>query len=126
MTRSIAARVRGTAVVLGLSLLAFAAVQPSVARADDDLATMIQGAKTAADHEAIAAEYEKQAAEAKKQAEMHRRMEKSYSTGGFAGGKVSPTPLPQHCAALAKHYDMIAEEDTTLAAAHRAMAKSTK
>lgn len=128
MTRSIATRVRRTAAVLGLSALTFAALQVSVARSDEhpDMATMVEGAKTAADHEAIAAQYEKQAAEAKKQAELHRKMEKSYATGSFAGGKVSPTPLPQHCAALAKHYDSIAQEYTTLAAAHRAMAKATK
>lgn len=128
MIRLIGTRVRNTAALLGLTLLAFAALQTSVVRSGehDDMATMIEGAKTAADHEAIAAQYDKQAAEAKKQAELHRKMEKSYATGSFAGGKVSPTPLPQHCAALAKHYESIAQEDTTLAAAHRAMAKAAK
>ena len=122
MTRSIAAR----AAVLGLTLLAFAAVQPSSARADDDMMTKVQQAKTAADHEAIAAEYDKMAADAKKQADAHRKMEKTYATGSYAGGKVTPTPLPQHCAALAKHYDSVAQEYTTLAEAHRAMAKAAK
>jgi hypothetical protein len=126
MRRSIATRVRRTAAVLGFSFLAVAALPGAVARAGDDMATMVENAKTAADHEAIAAQYEKQAADAKKQAELHRKMEKAYATGTYAGGKVSPTPLPQHCAALAKHYDSIAQDDAALAAAHRAMAKAAK
>ena len=95
------------------------------AMADDDMTTMIENAKTAADHERIAAMYDKQAAEAKKQAEIHRKMEKSYSVGPMAG-KGTTTPLPQHCAALAKHYEAAAQEYTTLAAAHREMAKAAK
>lgn len=121
-------RLRGLwAAVVGVGLLVLPMLQAPVVRAGehDDMATMIEHAKTAADHEAIAAEYDKQAAAAKKEAEQHRKMEKSYAASS-AGGKVTPTPLPQHCAALAKHYDSIAQEDTTLAAAHRDMAKSAK
>lgn len=110
--------------IVSVAVLALLVSQaPPVRAADDDMATMIENAKTAADHEQIAAMYDKQAAEAKKQAEMHRRMEKSYSVGA-AAGKGTPTPLPQHCAALAKHYDEVAQEDATLAAAHREMAKA--
>jgi hypothetical protein len=99
------------------------AAEHGAAMADDDMATMIENAKTPADHERIAAMYDQQAADAKKQAEVHRRMEKSYSVGSGTG-KGTPTPLPQHCAALAKHYDEVAQEDATLAAAHREMAKA--
>jgi len=95
------------------------------ATADDDMPMMIEKAKTAADHERIAAMYDKQAAEAKKQAELHRKMEKSYSVGPVAG-KGTATPLPQHCAALAKHYEAAAQEYAELAAAHREMAKAAK
>ena len=126
MTRSTAARATGATAIVGLALLACTLALPSVGHADDDLATQVQNAKTAADHEAIAAEYDEKAADAKKEAEAHRKMEKTYATGSYAGGKVSPTPLPQHCAALAKHYDELAAEYTTLAAAHRAMAKNAK
>ena len=122
-------RLRGLwAAVVGIGLLVLPVLQTSVVRAaaDDDLSTMIERAKTPADHEAIAARYEKQAAEAKKEAEIHRKMEKSYSVGGGAGGKGTATALPQHCAALAKHYDELAEEYTTLAKAHRDMAKPAK
>ena len=110
--------------ILSVAVLALLVSQaPSVRAADDDMATMIENAKTAADHERIAAMYDKQAADAKKQAELHRKMEKSYSVGP-AAGKGTATPLPQHCAALAKHYDEVAQEDATLAAAHREMAKA--
>ena len=99
---------------------------PSVrAEEHDDMAMMIENAKTAADHEKIAKHYDMEAAEAKKQAELHRKMEKSYSVGPFAG-KGTPTPMPQHCAALAKYYEEAAKEYTALAAAHRQMAKETK
>jgi hypothetical protein len=91
----------------------------------DDMAMMIDNAKTAADHEKLAKHYDMEAADAKKQAELHRKMEKSYSVGPVAG-KGTPTPLPQHCAALAKHYEEAAKEYAALAAAHRQMAKETK
>jgi hypothetical protein len=121
-------RLRGLwAAVIGIGLFVLPVLQTSMARAgeDDDLSTMIEHAKTSADHEAIAARYDKQAAAAKKEAEIHRKMEKSYSVGG-ASGKGAATALPQHCAALAKHYDDLAQEYTTLAKAHRDMAKAAK
>lgn len=112
------------ALVVGVGLLVLPLAQTPVASAaDDDLSAMIEKAKTAADHEAIAERYDKQAADAKKEADIHRKMEKSYSVGGFKG---TPTALPQHCAALAKHYDELAQEYATLAAAHRDMAKAAK
>jgi hypothetical protein len=114
------------AAVIGLSLLLSPVIPASVVHAGDDLTTMIEHAKTAADHEAIATEYEKKAADAKKEADLHRKMEKSYTVGGAAGGKGTATALPQHCAALAKHYDELAQEYTTLAKAHRDMAKAAK
>jgi hypothetical protein len=123
-----AIRPRGLwAIIVGIGLLALPLFNVSVAgAADDDLSTMIEKAKTPADHEAIAARYEKQAADAKKEADIHRKMEKSYGVSAAGGAKGTATALPQHCAALAKHYDALAEEYATLAAAHRDMAKATK
>jgi hypothetical protein len=112
---------------IGIGLLILPLAQMSTVQAtDDDLSTMIEKAKTAADHEAIAARYEKQAADAKKEADIHRRMEKSYGVSGAGGTKGTATALPQHCAALVKHYDGLAQEYGTLAAAHRDMAKAAK
>ena len=112
--------------IVSIAMLALLVSQTLPVRvADDDMATMVQNAKTAADHEQIAAMYDKQAADAKKQADLHRRMEKSYSSSPGTG-KGTPTPLPQHCAALVKDYDNAAQEYATLAAAHREMAKAAK
>jgi hypothetical protein len=114
-------------IVIGVGLLVLPLIQAPLARAaDDDLSTMIEKAKTAADHEAIAARYDQQAADAKKEADIHRKMEKSYGVAGGSGTKGGATPMPQHCAALAKHYDGLAAEYSTLAAAHRDMAKAAK
>ena len=112
--------------ILSVAVLALLVSQAAPVRAaDDDMATMVENAKTAADHERIAAMYDAKAAGAKKQAELHRKMEKSYSVSPPAG-KGTPTALPQHCAALAKDYDNAAKEYATLAAAHRDMAKAVK
>lgn len=116
------------AAVVGMGLLGLFLLQASVVRAGehDDIMSMVEHAKTKADHEAIAAYYEKQAEAAKNQAELHRKMEKSYAVAPGGGTKGSATSLSQHCAALAKHYESLAQEYTTLAAAHRDMAKSAK
>jgi hypothetical protein len=60
---------------------------------------MITGAKTAADHEALAAEYDKEAADAKAKAVEHRKMGAAYKgqpavTGGKAAGV---SAMPEHC-----------------------------
>jgi hypothetical protein len=49
----------------------------------------------------------------------------TYSVGSVAG-KGTTTPMPQHCAALAKYYENAAQDYATLAAAHREMAKAAK
>jgi hypothetical protein len=118
----------GLGITAGMGLLGMIALQACGAMRStqrEDVSTMIARARTAADHEAIAAEYDRQAAEARKEAELHRRMAKSYATGASTG-RVGLTPLPQHCAAIARRYERIAEEDVTLAATHREIAKAIK
>jgi hypothetical protein len=92
---------------------------------------MITGAKTAADHEALAAQYDKDAADAKAKAAEHRKMGESYKglagvTGGKAGGAAAATAMPQHCASLAKSYEEQAQMYTAMAAAERELAKAAK
>ena len=120
-------RLRGLAAALGFALLGLLMLQAPAAYTteNEDLATMVEQAKTAADHEAIAARYDQLAAEAKKEAERHRKMEKSYAVGASTG-RVGLTPMPQHCTAIAKRYEGMAAEYTAMAAAHREMAKSGK
>jgi hypothetical protein len=89
---------------------------------------MITGAKTAADHEALAAQYDKDAADAKAKAAEHRNMGEAYKgqpavTGGKAAGA---SAMPQHCASLAKSYDEQAQMYTAMAAGERELAKAAK
>lgn len=95
--------------------------------ADVDIVEKLKGAKTAADHESIAGYYESQAAEAKKNADLHRKMADTYTAGGTSIGKGSgPVPLPQHCQNLAKAFDEEAAHYTSMAEAHRALAKAAR
>lgn len=117
---------RPLSLLAALGVTALLALSAPAARAaeHEDLAAMIEHAKTAADHEKIAEHYDREAKAATEEAERHRKMEKAYAAGPI--GRGSPTPLPQHCAALAKHYEAAAAEYATLAKAHRQMAKAAK
>jgi hypothetical protein len=97
---------------------------PLSAGEDANIDKMIESAKTAADHEAIAAAYEKQAAEAKSQAAMHAEMEKEYKKVG--GALIAKQHVDTHCDSLTKLYQKIAAENEALANAHKAMAKEAK
>jgi hypothetical protein len=89
---------------------------------------MVSGAKTAADHEALATQYDKEAADAKAKAAEHRKMGEAYKgLAGVAGGKAGgASAMPQHCASLAKSYDEQAQMYTAMAAAERELAKAAK
>jgi hypothetical protein len=89
---------------------------------------MITGAKTAADHEALAAQYDKDAADAKAKASEHLKMGAAYKgqpavTGGKAAGV---SAMPEHCERLAKSFDEQAQMYTDMATAERALAKGAK
>src|SRR4029450_7788662 len=99
------------------------AAQPAKARD-----AMITGAKTAADHEALAAQYDKDAADAKAKATEHLKMGAAYKgqpavTGGKAQGV---SGMPQHCEKLANSYDDQAQMSTAMAAGERELAKAAK
>jgi hypothetical protein len=119
-------RSRLTAGALGLLMVA---ALPACARrspgADHDLAAMIEQARTAADHEALAAAYQQRAADAEREAERHRKMEKTYAVGASTG-RVGLTPLPQHCRAIARRWADIAREYAALAAAQRELAAAAR
>ena len=89
-----------------------------------NLEKAIAGAKTAADHEAIAAYYDREAAAAKDKATEHRKLVEAYH-------RLAATPRGQgfqsmgnHCQQLAKNYESVATENTALATAHRKMAQA--
>jgi hypothetical protein len=91
--------------------------------ADANLNQMVAGAKTSADHAALAAEYEKLAKDAQAKAEEHRAMAAAYRR---AGGPSAKAQLPEHCDGLVKVFEGAAKDYTAMAAAHRELAKGSK
>lgn len=89
---------------------------------------LVIGAKTAADHEALAAQYDKDAAEAKAKAAEHRKMGEAYKgQPAVTGGKVAGvSSMPQHCESLTKSYDEQAQMYTAMAVGERALAKAAR
>ena len=87
-----------------------------------DLEKAIAGAKTPADHEAIASYYDRAAATDKDKAAEHRRLAEIYRTLA-ASGRAPLQPMGMHCQQLAQLYESAAADNAALAAAHRQMAK---
>jgi hypothetical protein len=88
-----------------------------------DLEKAITGAKTPADHEAIAAYYERDAATAKDKAAEHRSLAEKYRTLSVTPRGQGFQPMANHCQQLAQIYESAAADNTALAAGHRQMAK---
>ena len=91
------------------------------------LQEMIAGAKSAADHKAIADYYYAEAAKARAKAVEHDEMAGWYRK---AGEGVKKTPFApgtiDHCERLVKDYKSIADDLTALAKEHEAMAAKAK
>src|SRR4030095_15067836 len=87
---------------------------------------LISGAKTAADHDALASRYDQQAEGAAAKAREHRSMGQAYKS--YLGGKggTGASAMPQHCESLAKSFDEQARMYASMAAAQRALAKMAK
>src|SRR5262245_61199012 len=98
------------------------------ARPAKSMGAMITGAKTAADHEALAAQYDKDAADAKAKAAEHRKMGAAYKgQPAVSGGKAAGvSAMPEHCEGLAKSYEEQAQMYTAMATAERDLAKAAK
>ena len=86
---------------------------------DDNLDQMITSAKTPAEHEAIAAFYEQEAKEAKKKAALHRNTADTYRKLKIS----KPVGMAEMCDGIAAMWEKIAKDNSTLAKAHREMAK---
>jgi hypothetical protein len=110
-----------TTLMVALAALAMFSAVPTFAT-DADLSAQVAGAKTAADHEAIADTYAKEAQEAEANAAAHEKMAASYKGLGKMGQFHGDT----HCAAIAKRERETAKDLNDLAAAHRAQAKAAK
>jgi hypothetical protein len=114
--------------VLAAGLLAALVGVPAMAASDKEIATLVENAKTAADHEAIAKLYDEEAATARKKADEHRKMGAKYTHFEAGNPKVQLAhfDMPKHCENLAKSYEAAAKEAEDMAAAHRATAKAMK
>lgn len=115
---------RGIIVRVILAMLALVAVlhlptQYVGAQEKFELEKAVAGAKTPADHEAIASYYDKEGTAAKAKAAEHHKLMQAYRNiagkGQFA--------MEGHCQRLAQNYESIATENTALATAHRQMAQ---
>jgi hypothetical protein len=87
-----------------------------------DLEKAIAGAKTPADHEAIAAYYDKESATAKDKVTEHRKLAQTYRTLAVSG-RGGLHPMENHCQQLAQTYESAAADNAALAEAHRQMAR---
>jgi hypothetical protein len=87
-----------------------------------DLEKAITGAKTPADHEAIASYYDKESATAKDKAAEHRKLAQTYRTLAVSG-RGGLHPMENHCQQLARTYESAAADNAALAEAHRQMAQ---
>ena len=117
--------------MLALMVIATALSLPvgrTAAQPAKSMDAMISGAKTAADHEALAVQYDRDAADAKAKAAEHRKMGEAYKgSPALASGKGSGvSAMPQHCESLVKSYDEQAQMYTGMAAAERELAKAAK
>ena len=111
-------------VVMALALALVAGHRTAlVANAAMDMEDQVKGAKTPAEHEALAGDYDRMATDAKSQAEQHRKMAKAYRA---AGGPAVKAQLPEHCEGLARFYDGAAKEYAAMAKAERGLAKKAK
>ena len=91
------------------------------------LTEMIAGAKSAADHKAIAEYYYAEAAKAQAKAVEHGEMVGWYRKAGEGVKKTPYAPgTISHCERLVKDYKSTAADLTALAKEHAAMAKQAK
>ena len=113
---------------VGLVVLLGGAPTFSAAADDKNIEELVQNAKTAADHEAIAKLYDEEAVAARKKAEEHRKMGARYTHFEAGNPKVQLAhfDMPKHCANLVKSYEAAAKDAEAMAAGHREMAKTAK
>jgi hypothetical protein len=101
-------------------------VGPSMAAEPASMDALVSGAKTAADHQALASRYDQEAAQAKAKAAEHRHMGQTYKSYSGGKGGLGGSSMPRHCENLAKSFDEQARMYETMAATERQLAKTAK
>jgi len=126
---------RGITVRVMLAILALVAVlhlptqRAGVAEAEKfDVEKAVTGAKTPADHEAIASHYDREVATAQARAEKHRKLAEAYRNITGKGQFYNITgkgrfQMEDHCRQLVQHYERVVAANAALAEAHRQMAR---
>jgi hypothetical protein len=112
----------------GLFAMLVGAPTWTAAAEEKNIEELVQNAKTAADHEALAKLYDEEAAKARKKAEEHRKMGARYThfESGNPKTQLAHFDMPKHCANLTKSYEEAAKEADAMATAHREAAKAAK
>lgn len=116
-------------VAVGLAIFAGSLFAADTARkvSKRALKEMIAGAKSAADHKAIADYYYEEAAKARARAVEHDEMAAWYRKAGEGTKKTPYAPgTIDHCERLVKSYKASADDLTALAKEHEAMAAKAK
>jgi hypothetical protein len=93
---------------------------------DAMMSHMVETAKTAQDHEAIALRFDSEAAEFDEKAAQHEALAKQYRLGAGVGPKGNPAALASHCGNLVKNLKASATDAREMARLHREAAKSIK
>ncbi len=87
---------------------------------------LVENAKTAKDHQAIAGHFEEEAAGFDAKAATHERLAKQYKMGAGIGPKGNSSGLANHCNSLVKNLKASAADAREMARLHREFAKSIK
>jgi hypothetical protein len=90
-----------------------------------EIKTLMQSAKTAADHEALAAHYEEDAKMLEEKAEEHKKILSDYRAKPYLYGK-GYIGFDVHCERLIDLYTRSAEESLEMAKMHRQMAEGAE
>jgi hypothetical protein len=90
-----------------------------------EVKTLMQSAKTAADHEALAAHYEEDAKMLEEKAEEHKKILSDYRAKPYLYGK-GYIGFDVHCERLIDLYTRSAEESLEMAKMHRQMAEGAE
>jgi hypothetical protein len=109
---------------LAVSAFGYAVIAPPATSAErnTNIKTMIENAKTAQDHRAIAAYYASQAEQAQAKAAEHKEMAKWYRSWRQINKTRISYKNPEHCERLVKSYTNQADEYSALAKEHEAIA----
>jgi hypothetical protein len=108
--------VHAVAVVVMLGILAFISLPFSSAGESKSIPQKIRTAKSSADQQALATFFQKEAQAAQRQATRHLQMKEAYAA------VPNMQTMVAHCDAIAKQYQEIAKELTSMAEMHKEMA----